>query len=264
MRSAYHSSSIETRGSARRRSAAFVLTAIAHILIILLLLRLAPSLPTSRLKPPTATTFQMLPDRGIPAPAQHTPSVVKAKPASRGRPSKTPTPPLTMAETKAPAPSASGKLTLPIELLGGDELFKAADVAKLPKHPEDQLAKVEKDQPPPSPKKSSPVYGPGAGPNGAPIYEMVDWYRPPTQAEMDGYLPRRPAGSWGRIACLTAPNFRVENCRTDGEYPVGSGLARAMRQASWQFRVLPPKKDGKPLIGVWMHIIITQTEGGLR
>ncbi len=264
MRSAYHSSSIETRGAARRRSAAFVLTIIAHILIILLLLRLAPSLPTSRKAPSSATTFQMLPDRGVPTPAQHTPSVVKAKPASRGRPSKAPAPPRVSADATTPAPSPPGKLTLPIELLGGDELFKAADVTKLPKHPEDQLAKTEKDKPPTPQKKSSPVYGPGAGPNGAPIYEMVDWYRPPTQAEMDGYLPRRPSGSWGRITCLTAPNYHVENCRTAGEYPLGSGLARAMREAAWQFRVLPPKKDGKPLIGVWMSITITQTEGGLR
>ncbi|PTW49087.1 protein TonB [Sphingomonas faeni] len=264
MRSAYHPSSIETRGSTRRRSAALVLTVIAHILIILLLARLAPSLPTSRLASPTATTFQMLPDRGIPAPAQHTPSVVKARPASRGHPSRTPTPPLVLKETKAPSPAPSGKLTLPIELLGGDELFKAADVAKLPKHPEDQLAKVEKEIPPPPKKKSSSVYGPGAGPNGAPVYEMVDWYRAPTQAEMDGYMPRRSPGSWGRVTCLTAPNYHVENCRTDGEYPLGSGMARAMRQAAWQFRVLPPKKDGKPMIGVWMHITIYQTENGLR
>ncbi len=263
MRSAYHSSSIETRSSTRRRSAAFVLTIIAHILIILLLLRLAPSLPTSPNGQRTPTTFQMLPDRGAPSPEPSTSRAAKAQPASRGsRPRPAVLPIASPLAKAAPAPPP-GKLNLGIELLGGDELFKAADVAKLPQHPEDRLAKVEK-QKPLTQKKSATVYGPGTGPDGGPVYEMVDWYRPLTDAEMDGYLPHQPAGSWGIIACKTALDYRIENCRTVSESPVGSGIARAMRQAAWQFRVIPPKENGRPLIGVWMQVKLYYTTNGLR
>ena len=74
MRSAYHPSSIETRGSTRRRSGAFVLTVIAHVLILLLLLRLAPSVtskPEERREP---VTFQIAPDQTAPTPQKRTPS----------------------------------------------------------------------------------------------------------------------------------------------------------------------------------------------
>ncbi|WP_146168780.1 hypothetical protein [Sphingomonas aurantiaca] len=264
MRSAYHPSSNETPGAARRRSTAFILTVIAHVLILLLVLRLGPSLPTSPNGQRNPTTFQMLPDRGAPSPEQSSPAAAEAKPASRGQREKPPTPPRVSPPIKSVPASPPGKLTLGIDLLGGDELFKAADVAKLARHPEDRLAKVEDEKPLKPKTKSAAVYGPGSGPDGGPIYEMVAWYREPTDAEMDGYLSHQPAGSWGIIACKTAPDYRVENCRTVSESPVGSGIARAMRQAAWQFRILPPKEDGKPLIGVWMQVRMTYTRNGLR
>lgn len=93
---------------------------------------------------------------------------------------------------------------------------------------------------------------PGAGPGGETLY-AAEWVREPTRAELVTYLPARHESGWGMIACRTVERNRVEDCREMGETP-GSGIARGLRRASWQFLVRPPRIDGKPMIGVWVSI----------
>jgi len=104
------------------------------------------------------------------------------------------------------------------------------------------------------------TYGPGEGPGGAILYNP-DWYRRPTNAELAFYLPeRRPARGWGLIACKTVEHFHVDDCQTLGEFPLGSGFGRAVREAAWQFLVRPPRINGRPQIGAWVRIRITYGE----
>lgn len=95
----------------------------------------------------------------------------------------------------------------------------------------------------------------GRGPNGETLY-AAEWAREPTDAELRGYLPRNAPDGYGLIACKTLPQNRVEDCIELGQSPRGSHLASAVRQAAWQFRVRPPRKNGRELIGEWVQIRI--------
>jgi protein TonB len=95
----------------------------------------------------------------------------------------------------------------------------------------------------------------GRAPNGEILY-AAEWARHPTNAELGGYLPRNAQDGWGLVACRTADENRVEDCIELDQSPRGSHLARAVRQAAWQFRVRPPRKNGRPLIGSWVRIRI--------
>ena len=100
----------------------------------------------------------------------------------------------------------------------------------------------------------------GRGPNGETLY-AAEWAREPTDAELRGYLPRNPQDGYGVIACKTVPGNRVDDC-VELAQSLGSHLASAVRQAAWQFRVRPPRKNGKPMIGEWVSIRIDYTFSG--
>lgn len=94
----------------------------------------------------------------------------------------------------------------------------------------------------------------GRGPNGEALY-AAEWAREPTNAELAYYLPHNRVEGFGLVACKTMPDDRVDDCQELDQTP-GSHLASAVRQAAWQFRVRPPRKGGRPLIGSWVRIRI--------
>jgi protein TonB len=95
----------------------------------------------------------------------------------------------------------------------------------------------------------------GRTPNGDVLY-AAEWARHPTNAQLGGYLPHDAPDGYGLVACKTMPDDRVDDCVELEDYPLGSHLARAVRQAAWQFKVRPPRKNGHPLIGSWVRIRI--------
>jgi protein TonB len=98
----------------------------------------------------------------------------------------------------------------------------------------------------------------GTGPNGETLF-AAEWYRRPTEQELSGYLPKNAMDGYGTIACKTYPNYRVDDCIAIESHPGNSHLASAVMNAAWQFKVRPPRKNGKPLIGSWVMIRITYT-----
>lgn len=232
------------RASPRRRAAALVLALAVHALIIMMLLRQAPSV--TRKVESVLRTFQLSPDRAE-EPAK-TKAAAKSKP--RTSPAKqAPAPP------KAPVvPPVTAPVAPPMIVLSKEE-FASADISKLPPRSESAQGEAGNGQ------DSKSVYGPGEGPGGRQLFE-AEWYRRPTDAELAGYMPpNAPRSGWGLVACRTIEHYQVDNCQTLGESPLGSGLARAVRLAAWQFRVLPPRIDGKPVIGAWVRIRIDYTQG---
>lgn len=105
-------------------------------------------------------------------------------------------------------------------------------------------------------QSSKGMMGPGLGPGGAQLYPVA-WLREPYDSELAPYLAtvkRIPPGASADIACRMAEHNRVENCQIIGESPRGTGLAKALRLAAWQFLVKPPRINNKPQLGVWVRI----------
>lgn len=229
-----------------------VLVIAVHLLILLLLLRITPP-PPFRATPPKGVLLDLLPEKKASVDRS---KAAKAKQENERRAAraKTPERPKPVVTVKPNAPSDAGGIWSKVIPITREDLAAADSAIRNSQGTRSAAAASEG-----SGEQSASV---GTGPNGEPLYE-ADWYRRPTHAELSTYLPANaPRSGWGAIACQTAPGYRVENCSIIGQAPPGSGLGNAVLQAAWQFRVLPPRIGGRPMIGAWVRIRIDYTERG--
>ena len=94
----------------------------------------------------------------------------------------------------------------------------------------------------------------GKGPRGETLY-AAEWLREPTNQEIGHYLGS--ASGMALIACKTYPQYRVEECYALGSEPASARLDRKLLEATWQFKVRPPRKNGESMVGEWVRIRVT-------
>jgi protein TonB len=235
--SAYRLSLPYERPPLQRRVSGLALAIGVNLGLLLLLLTLGRFAPEAR-KASQALIVDLIPESHSAASA--TKSNSERQPTSRSKTRPLPKPPVvipskpTIAVPRAP----SSKPAPFIEMSSAD--LAAADLRNLPKGGSG------------SDGDSQVV---GTGPHGEVLY-AAEWARRPTDAELSGYLPANAPDGYGLVACKTVPGDRVEDCIELDQEPHGSHLASAVRQAAWQFRVRPPRKNGVPLIGSWVRIEI--------
>ena len=238
MAAAYRLPSPFERPPLRRRVSGLGLALGVNLLILLALLTLGVRIVP---RPPSeAIVVDMLPDSPaeVPEPAAARPEAPITPPPPR--PAVLPPPIVQL----PPRPTLPDK---PLEMIiVTPQEYAASDIGKMSKAADAG----------PMPGDSEEV---GRGPNGETLY-AAEWAREPTDTELRGYLPAKVAEGYGVIACRTAPGNRVEDCVEIGQSP-GSRLAGAVRQAAWQFRVRPPRKNGRALIGEWVRIRIEYVKG---
>jgi protein TonB len=226
---------------ARRRAISILLTLLAHALLLLLLIKLAPphfgsSKPGNDLK-----TFSVAPE------AQEEAATAKSPAKTRQTSSPPPTPSIPPPKIQLPPVAAPWVLT------PGLEKFDVRHVPPAPQAAQQSDASASDDSSNGSSNSDRPV---AFGPEGQPLYEAA-WYREPTDAELGTYLKKyaRPGPGFGMIACQTVPRYHVDNCEEIGE-TLGSGYGRAVREAAFQFLVIPPRVGGRTLVGAWVRIRI--------
>ncbi len=237
---------------ARERSFAIGLTILIHMLVALLLLWLTPDILPFRKEDSSLATFDLPASHsGDKKAAKATRSSDSAAQAKREEPVPRPVPP----EKRPDSPQPRPQIELPSVIHLSPDQFAAADIGKIKGNRGDGSDKG---------KDSASAYGPGEGPGGAQLFN-AEWYRPPTSAELAGYLPLdMPRNGYGLVACQTIERFHVDNCRILEERPLGSGLGQAVRRAAWQFLVVPPRINGSPQVGAWVRIRIDYSEGVQR
>lgn len=222
----------------QRRLAGLGLALVVNVLLLLILLTLGV-IPLKLPKAERGLVVDLLPS---PEPSPSRSSSTAAKKAEV-----TPRPVEVKQAQRAPdTPKMPTRnpITL-IEMSAAD--FAASDIGKLPKAGNGSGASDSKVV--------------GRGPNGELLY-AAEWAREPTDAELGGYLPKNAPDGYGLIACRTIPQNRVDDCIELENSPPGSHLASAVRQAAWQFRVRPPRKNGKELVGTWVQIRIDYYRSG--
>jgi protein TonB len=236
------------RALLRRRIGGFLLALAVEVLIVIAFLTLGPPKFGTENGDNRLKTFQMSNVADKPATKE------QEKPAKKRTATVTPkTPPPPPAAVPPPTPLGP----IPGLLVLTRQEYAAADIGKI----KSQRAAVADAAPEGDDANDTEVAG--AGPNGEPLY-YAEWYREPTDAEMAFYIPKGLRSGSALIACKTVPKYRVEDCQLLGETPGGTGLARGVREAAWQFRVRPPRKGGKMLIGAWVRIRFDVVGRGAR
>lgn len=246
----------------RRRAISLALTIAAHILIALLLL-LLPNSPLTRMGPTSALTTFDVSSSGSASPSKVQAKKQAAAAPRGGAPEVRPEP---RPPQDQPVPPPPPEVVQNNMLVMDRASFAATDVGKIrgKKSARELAAAGDADGDSGDAGSGNDTPGAGTGPGGQRLY-AAEWYREPTDSQTRPYLPPDiHDGSWAEIACRTAPEYRVEDCQAMGESPPGSRLAWGLRQAAWQFRIRPPRVNGKPMIGTWVRIHYDFTEGGGR
>lgn len=240
------------RASLGQRGIAILLTLAFEALLLLLLIFMTPALQH---KKSTPAIFGFNVEEGDDAEASRAKATARPKASAKKSASRpTPKPPVPVPTPETPATDVPMPPNF-IRMTRSE--FRATDIAGM-KSSGPELA--ANDGGAASGRDDSEVAS-GRGPHGETLYN-AEWYSHPTNAQLSTYISKRARESgWGLVACRTAPNFRVEDCQELDESPRGSGLAGSVRQAAWQFRVRPPRKGGKDLVGAWVSIRIDYTIG---
>lgn len=231
--SAYRLSAPYEESSLQRRGSSFALALAVNLLVVLVLLTLGDVAPVVR-NATQAVIVDMLPESH----SQQTAATRAAAHRQTRPPVKRPPIVIPSKPTIAAPPLAPDKRTPWIEVSKED--MAASDVGTQAKNSDGSSGDSEVV---------------GTGPHGETLY-AAEWARHPTNAELGGYLPADAPDGYGLVACKTVPGDRVEDCVEIDQEPHGSHLASAVRQAAWQFRIRPPRKNGVPLIGSWVSIRI--------
>lgn len=228
-----------SRPTWRSRLVSFLLAAATTVLIALLMLAMGALVPGDKAIVPSSVVAIQIP------PEQSGSKSVRPRTTTRHAAAAAPHP-----QPPVPQPHVV-KQPVPVTplLTMSKQEYAASDISKLPSHADEGNGS--------SSSGDSSTYGPGEGPGGEHLYN-AEWYREPSRAELATYLSQTNGeGQWAMIACQTIEHYHVENCQELDESPPGSGLARALRRAAWQFLVRPPRKDGHVLIGSWVRIKFT-------
>ncbi len=228
----------------RQRAAVFGLTLFVELLLLLIVIAFGGGRLTDPISPSSTTQIVFVPN-----PAARTPTPQQRRSAEQAAPR--PAPP---AHLPKPAPPVLPPAPLPYIPMSRLDLA-ASDISKLGTAGGTPAAAGG--------LATSASAAVGEGPGGVTLYN-AEWVVEPSNAQLQTYLPREVgSGSWALIACQTIAHNQVENCAQLGESPRGSGLSKAMRLAAWQFRIRPPRIDGKPMVGAWVRIRIDfGKEGG--
>lgn len=235
----YRLSAPYERPPLQRRLSGIALALAVNVALLLMLLTLGKFAPDAR-KMSQALVVDFLPESHSVQTAMKSQSA-KALARSQTKPTRKP-PPIVIPSKPTiavppPIPPAPDKSWPLIEMSKDD--MASGDIANLPKGGSGSAG-------------DSQVVG--HGPHGEVLY-AAEWARHPSDAELGGYLPANAPDGYGLIACKTIPGDRVEDCVELDQTP-GSRLASAVRQAAWQFRIRPPRRNGVPLIGSWVSIRI--------